>query len=327
MEFTLAPHQQHLIKSVRTIENGMEGCIKGSVVKIIEGDFGYFRMEIIANDSFIICRLRANLTQSIDIIPFTTTPISCWYATLRGVVAATLAGKGSVTLKEQEHRMYFIPANGANTAKFPIGEYEAVYVSFSTAFLDSFIKDNQEFHEIYDRKCKQSDEGTTLPEFDLLLDVCDVLQTIFNHDQHTKKFNVWLDLQVRNLLFHYFEALLTKDVQSGIPDPFKRLKDHIDSNIGANLRINTMSKSFMFMSRGRLNQLFEAKMGIGIKEYIRRELQRKAEYFLSSCPKMTIAEIAFTLGYNEPSYFSTLFKQWTGMRPSDYRKGSASNAA
>ena len=37
--------------------------------------------------------------------------------------------------------------------------------------------------------------------------------------------------------------------------------------------------------------------------------------------QMRTSDVAFAVGYNDPHYFSYLFKKNTGMSPRDYRKG------
>ena len=37
-------------------------------------------------------------------------------------------------------------------------------------------------------------------------------------------------------------------------------------------------------------------------------------------PKLAIFEVAFLLGYSEPSAFNRAFRRWTGQSPSDFRR-------
>jgi AraC-like DNA-binding protein len=40
-------------------------------------------------------------------------------------------------------------------------------------------------------------------------------------------------------------------------------------------------------------------------------------------PKLAVAEVAYLLGYSEPSPFHRAFKRWTGMTPSEARRRAA----
>ena len=41
--------------------------------------------------------------------------------------------------------------------------------------------------------------------------------------------------------------------------------------------------------------------------------------------KMTFAEIAYSIGFTDPKYFSKCFKKETGMTPSEYRTQKVEN--
>ncbi len=55
----------------------------------------------------------------------------------------------------------------------------------------------------------------------------------------------------------------------------------------------------------------------GLVESTREEL---AVSYLSS-DRLRIAEVAYLLGYSEPGTFTTAFKRWRGVAPSDFRRG------
>lgn len=56
-----------------------------------------------------------------------------------------------------------------------------------------------------------------------------------------------------------------------------------------------------------------------IKDHLRRDV---ALYYLAR-PELSINEIAFRVGFTEPSTFHRAFKKWTGLTPGEYRENPA----
>jgi AraC-like DNA-binding protein len=52
-------------------------------------------------------------------------------------------------------------------------------------------------------------------------------------------------------------------------------------------------------------------------------LRRQTATALLRDPALGIAEVAFVLGYSEPTAFHRSFKRWTGMTPLSYRREQA----
>jgi len=71
------------------------------------------------------------------------------------------------------------------------------------------------------------------------------------------------------------------------------------------------------MSRSNLYLKLKAITGESVKDFVRRIRFKKAvELMLSK--RYTLAQIAYMCGFNTPSYFSTAFKQYYGVIPSEY---------
>ena len=73
------------------------------------------------------------------------------------------------------------------------------------------------------------------------------------------------------------------------------------------------------MSRALLYNKMRAITGTGAKEYITRIRIEKAKSLMEN-PSLSIAEIAEMTGFTSQSYFSTAFKNYTGMTPSQFRQ-------
>jgi signal transduction histidine kinase/DNA-binding response OmpR family regulator/DNA-binding LacI/PurR family transcriptional regulator len=74
------------------------------------------------------------------------------------------------------------------------------------------------------------------------------------------------------------------------------------------------------MSRVQLFRKISALTNKNVSDYIADFKLQKAKSLLKNSDK-TIAEIAYEIGFNSPSYFTTFFKQKTNQTPSDWRNG------
>lgn len=80
----------------------------------------------------------------------------------------------------------------------------------------------------------------------------------------------------------------------------------------------------MGMSRVHLYKKISTLTGKSPIEFIRLlRLKRATQYLAES--QLTIAEIAYKLGFNNPKYFSKYFKEEFGILPSEYQ-GKSDNS-
>jgi AraC-like DNA-binding protein len=74
----------------------------------------------------------------------------------------------------------------------------------------------------------------------------------------------------------------------------------------------------MNVSRVQLYRKVKAIMGINISDHINNiKLEKAAELLKSN--EMNISEIAYSLGFSSPNYFSTVFKNKFGISPKEYK--------
>lgn len=78
------------------------------------------------------------------------------------------------------------------------------------------------------------------------------------------------------------------------------------------------------MSRAALYNKMKAITGAGAKEYITKIRLEKAKTLVETTG-LSIVEISEMTGFTSQSYFSTAFKAYTGMTPSQYKKQKASS--
>jgi len=91
----------------------------------------------------------------------------------------------------------------------------------------------------------------------------------------------------------------------------------LDSNYQKKISENTLS-SLCGMNPFRFSRCFKKEMGITFQEYLVRLRIREAIRLLDN-PNASITDIAFTVGFNDTSYFSRTFKKYLNYSPSEVR--------
>lgn len=80
------------------------------------------------------------------------------------------------------------------------------------------------------------------------------------------------------------------------------------------------------LSSGYLSTYFKEKTGINFVEYVNETRIRQAESLLVN-GRMKIQEVAEAVGYRNIASFNRMFKKYTGLKPSEYRKSKQENSA
>lgn len=139
------------------------------------------------------------------------------------------------------------------------------------------------------------------------------LNTPYFAEEHAmnilKLFNVFVD----HILYrHMIEFHGSNSVQPLV----YFLQGHLEEN----LAISEGAKILM-QSKSSLAHKFKNITGKSFKRYqIDLKLEKADEYFRNQ-PELTIREVAYRLGYEDPYYFSRLYKKYRGQSPLKAKKG------
>ncbi|KAF9658491.1 helix-turn-helix domain-containing protein [Tenacibaculum sp. ZH5_bin.1] len=144
---------------------------------------------------------------------------------------------------------------------------------------------------------------------------------IDNHSQTVIASSIELLLNLSNR--YYERQFLTRSAQnSDIVSQFNTiLKDYYGNGNFSNKGIPPIEyfSEKINLSTNYLSDLLKKETGFSAKEHINNFIIDKAKTLLLS-DTTTINEIAYTLGFNYPHYFSRLFKNKTGLTPHKYRQ-------
>ena len=75
------------------------------------------------------------------------------------------------------------------------------------------------------------------------------------------------------------------------------------------------------LSSSRLTHLFTEQLGVPPMRYVERQRMQAARQLLELTSR-PVAEVARAVGYDDPLYFSSRFRRYTGRSPSAHRAGS-----
>ena len=98
----------------------------------------------------------------------------------------------------------------------------------------------------------------------------------------------------------------------------EKLKRYMADNYSKKLSRNDIASN-VFLSPDYVSKIFYKETGVYIKDYLNELRLEKAKQLLHE-GNMNISEIAVAVGFENFSYFSTLFKKSTGVSPSEYKK-------
>lgn len=94
--------------------------------------------------------------------------------------------------------------------------------------------------------------------------------------------------------------------------------EYIQRNLSGDLNRQKIAE-YVHVSQNYLARLFREKMQTTISEYITKERMERAKDYLSKS-SLSITEISQRVGYGSSTYFSSSFKQYTGLSPQAFRK-------
>jgi DNA-binding response OmpR family regulator len=99
----------------------------------------------------------------------------------------------------------------------------------------------------------------------------------------------------------------------------RRTMENIEQHLGdPDFDVRTLSKN-IGMSRAQLHRKLRALVDLSPTMFI-KSIRLKHALLLLENQAGDVAEIAFQVGFNNPSYFAECFRKQFGVRPSEYKK-------
>lgn len=183
--------------------------------------------------------------------------------------------------------------------------------------IDSFTFLN---YEVFEALHLSEQEQLTMNQIVLLIQN-EIKERIDNHSQQVLVSNIELLL---NYSKRFYERQFNTRSAANI-DTVSKVESLLINYYKENMLIEKGQPTIQYLaeqchlSPSYLSDLLAKETGRSAKEHINDFLVEKAKDLLLNSTD-SISEIAFTLGFNYPHYFSRLFKQKTSKTPQEYRQ-------
>jgi len=109
------------------------------------------------------------------------------------------------------------------------------------------------------------------------------------------------------------------------PDVVQRIKQYIADHSAEDISLERIAAR-VGLSPFYISKVFKEETGVNYIDFLTACRIERAKALLSD-QALSLKEITFEVGYNDPNYFSRVFKKMNGLSPSEYRKTLINNKA
>ncbi len=159
----------------------------------------------------------------------------------------------------------------------------------------------------------------------LRLKLCDCLTQPVSAEQILNSLSRFYKRDVSSLSFetqHHLSSISPENVESLTlnkkADLLRKAKAYIDKHLTEKIYARKVA-GCCHMSLSQFSRWFRSEAGMTFQEYVLRKRIELAEQLLRNASASVIG-ICYSVGFNDPSYFSATFKRYMGTTPSIYRK-------
>jgi len=229
--------------------------------------------------------------------------------------------------------------------KVLVKQEEAVLLKCGTYFVD-FLKRSEEevvevfaihlyqevLQELYKRELpeliKQRIQGARIQKMIPDHTIAKFIESLDFYFQHPSLVNDdLLELKIKELMLLLIQSNNAASVLQLLEDLFTpsvvHIKDVVHLHLFSNLSVEELAR-LCNMSLSAFKRAFKKIFNDTPAQYINAERIKKAAELLKTSD-LSISDIAYETGFNDPAYFARLFKHKTGFAPTDFRQQHALN--
>lgn len=123
-----------------------------------------------------------------------------------------------------------------------------------------------------------------------------------------------------SLILHEIVMRMSTHGTDEIDEDAEKLRIYLDMHITDQVSLKDLSEH-IFKSESQTVRIFKKAFSITPYDYLLKAKISLSKRFLRNTT-ITIKDVAYRIGFNDEHYFSNVFRQKTGMSPSEYRRSN-----
>ncbi|MFD2115586.1 response regulator [Paenibacillus yanchengensis] len=168
------------------------------------------------------------------------------------------------------------------------------------------------FHYLQQHQSKEGKEIVANREASYAYWINEAEEIVFSADDQQEAIQLVLEL------FGYYIDTYYSDIS--VDEGWTvELKTYLESHFTENITLADLAQRFN-RSASNLGRIFKHKYNYSPIDYLIHIRIKQAKHLIKTQPRLFFKDIAFMVGYQDPFYFSKLFKQITGQTPKEYKK-------
>jgi AraC-like DNA-binding protein len=225
---------------------------------------------------------------------------------------------GQYTFTIQDNSLAVVPRKIIHTATYT-SKPEGYLICFSADF---FVQQAFSFDLLNKRKVlKSSSQHFMLLHAEQAQEISGIFEKIIEEcNSHFEERKQMIALKILELLImcdRLFKENISRDCTASSPDLLQRFNELIEDNFAEHRNVQFYAE-VLHTHPNNLNQLVKKATGLTAKQTINKRLVLEAKSLLVSTA-LSIKEIAYKLGFEDPNYFISFFKKEQHATPAHYR--------
>jgi two-component system, response regulator YesN len=119
---------------------------------------------------------------------------------------------------------------------------------------------------------------------------------------------------------YYYDAKAEKSTIKTAKELVDQIENYIIQHYNENITYKTFYNLYGY-NETYITNVFRSIKGISPSKFVTKLRIEKAQEIISAQPEILLKTVAVMVGYDDPLYFSRVFKEFTGVNPSEYISG------